>query len=76
MRAIRLIRLVKLVRSSITLRCLLDAILTALKSIGNFMIILGLLVYVYALLGMQMFAGQFKFDQDQKYDMLNGTVPR
>jgi hypothetical protein len=40
------------------------------------MVILGIFIYVFSLLGMEMFAGKFKFDKYGYYDPVNGTVPR
>ena len=42
----------------------------------NFLVLLAILVYVFALLGMKMFAGHFKFDEEGKFDKENGIVPR
>ena len=52
LRAFRLIRLIKLARSNHTLRCLLDSIAHTIIAIGNFMVILAIFIYVFALLGM------------------------
>lgn len=62
MRAFRLIRLFKLARSNHTLKCLLDSIAQTIAAIGNFLVLLAIFIYVFALLGMSMFAGSFKFD--------------
>ena len=64
LRALRLIRLIKLARSNLTLKALLDSIAQTIKAIGNFLVLLGIFVYVFALLGMSMFAGSFKFDPE------------
>jgi hypothetical protein len=38
--------------------------------------IMVLFVYIFALLGMQFFAGRLMFDSDGNLDLVNGTVPR
>lgn len=76
LRAFRLIRLIKLARSNHTLRCLLDSIAHTIVAIGNFMVILAIFIYVFALLGMQMFAGRLIFDDEMNYDPENGKTSR
>lgn len=76
LRAFRLLRLIKLARSNHTLKCLLDSIAHTIAAIINFLVLLAILVYVFALLGMKMFAGHFKFDEDGKFEKENGIVPR
>jgi hypothetical protein len=76
LRAFRLIRLFKLARSNITLRCLLDSIAYTIAAIGNFMVLLAIFIYVFALLGMEMFAGKFRFDREGNYNPIEGQVPR
>ena len=74
LRAFRLFRIFKLFRTG-NLRVLLDSIAYTMSTIGNYVILLGLFIYVYALLGMQFFAGNLKFDEDGHYSS-NGSVPR
>lgn len=74
-RSLRLLRLLKLARSNITLRSLMDSIMYTIKAIFNFMIVLSIFIYVFALLGMETFAGKFKFDDNGMFDS-NGKVPR
>lgn len=76
LRSIRLLRVIKLARSNFTLRFLLDSIAYTISSIANFTIILGIFIYVFSLLGMEIFAGKFKFDDFGVYDPDHGTVPR
>jgi len=40
------------------------------------MILLAIFIYVFTLLGMTMFAGNFKFDLEGRVDMKNGSSPR
>lgn len=74
-RSVRLVRLLKLARSNVTLRSLTDSIIYTIKAILNFMIVLAIFIYVFALLGMETFAGMFYFDKDGLYDP-KGEVPR
>lgn len=62
LRAFRLLRLIKLVRSNQTLAALVDSIVHTIAAIGNFLVLLSIFIYVFALLGMSNFAGKFKFD--------------
>lgn len=74
LRAFRLFRIFKLFRTG-NLRVLLDSIAYTMGTIGNYVILLGLFIYVYSLLGMQFFAGKLKFNEDGYYDP-NGEVAR
>ena len=40
------------------------------------MVVLAIYIYVFSLLGMEIFAGKFKFDKNGNYDLENGAVPR
>ena len=76
LRAFRLIRLIRLARSNPTLRSLLDSIALTIRAIGNFMVVLAIFIYVFSLLGMEIFAGKFKFDSNGNFDLENGSIPR
>lgn len=77
LRSLRLLRLVKLARnSSHTLKCLLDSIVVTIAQCANFLVILFLFVYVFSLLGMEIFAEWFKFNKKGMYDSEEGSVPR
>lgn len=76
LRSIRLLRLIKLVRSNYTLKCLLDAIAITMAQCANFIVILGLFIYVFSLLGMEIFAEHFKFDSLGRFQPVTGSVPR
>ena len=75
LRAFRLFRIFKIFRVG-NLRVLLDSITMTLASIGNYVVLLILFIYVYALLGMQFFAGKVKFDAEGNVDIANGTSNR
>jgi hypothetical protein len=76
LRAFRLFRLVKLIRSNYALSCLVDSILHTVGAMGNFLVLLTIVLYVFALLGMSNFSGKFKFDAEGYHDPENGEVPR
>jgi hypothetical protein len=74
LRAIRLFRIFKIFRMG-DLRVLMDSIGITILGIGNYVILLFLFMYLYTLLGMQFFAGKFKFGSNGLYDK-NGNTPR
>lgn len=60
--ALRLIRLVLVARESKSLRVLLECVAFVFDAVGNFIVLLLIFLYVYSLLGMQLFAGRLIFD--------------
>jgi hypothetical protein len=62
LRAFRLFRVFKLFKAD-NLRVLIDSILFTLGTIGNYSVLLFLFIYVYAMLGMQLFAGKLRFNE-------------
>lgn len=74
LRAFRLFRIFKIFRVG-DLRVLMDSIGLTILGMGNYTVLLTLFVYLYALLGMQFFAGKFTFNSEGLYDP-NGDVPR
>ena len=74
LRAFRLFRIFKLFRTG-NLRVLLDSIAYTMSTIGNYVLLLGLFIYVYSLLGMQFFAGKMTYDSEGFYDP-NGKLAR
>ena len=63
LRGFRLLKIFKLFRSG-DLKILVDSITFTLTTIGDYVILLMLFVYVFALLGMSFFAGRIKFDSN------------
>ena len=53
------------------LRTLLDSIIFTVTSIKDYSILLSLFIYVFALLGISIYAGVVKFDENGLYD-ING----
>ena len=75
LRAFRLFKIFRLLQVG-DLRVLLDSISFTVTTIGDYVILLMLFVYVFALLGMSLFAGNMKFDERGYCDLKNGTPPR
>ena len=62
-RGVRLLRVFKLARSWTSFRELLEKIIITLKDISNFSVLLFLFMFVYTLLGMELFAYRVAFDE-------------
>lgn len=74
LRAFRLGRIFKMFKGG-DLRNLLNSIIMTIRNIYDYTILLSLFVYVMALLGMSVFAGNVKFD-DNGEPSDTGTPPR
>ena len=75
LRAFRLFKIFKLFKVG-DLRILIDSIAFTMTTISDYVILLCLFIYVFALIGMSFFAGQIKFDENDKVDLVNGKPPR
>jgi len=75
-RGFRIIRLFKLASSWESLNMLLSTILTTIKDIRNFSVLLLVCLFTYTVLGMELFAHRIKFNREDIYDMDNGVSPR
>ncbi|XP_031732896.1 calcium channel, voltage-dependent, P/Q type, alpha 1A subunit, b isoform X8 [Anarrhichthys ocellatus] len=62
LRALRLLRIFKVTKYWAPLRNLVVSLLNSMKSIVSLLFLLFLFIVVFALLGMQLFGGQFNFD--------------
>ncbi|XP_077694299.1 voltage-dependent P/Q-type calcium channel subunit alpha-1A [Eretmochelys imbricata] len=62
LRALRLLRIFKITKYWASLRNLVVSLLNSMKSIISLLFLLFLFIVVFALLGMQLFGGQFNFD--------------
>uniref|UniRef100_A0A8C0GYX8 Voltage-dependent P/Q-type calcium channel subunit alpha n=1 Tax=Chelonoidis abingdonii TaxID=106734 RepID=A0A8C0GYX8_CHEAB len=62
LRALRLLRIFKITKYWASLRNLVVSLLNSMKSIISLLFLLFLFIVVFALLGMQLFGGQFSFD--------------
>lgn len=74
LRAFRLVRIFKIFRVG-SLRILVDCLTKTMKSIYPFVICLFLFLYIFTLMGMQFFAGQMKFDENDMPSK-TGASPR
>uniref|UniRef100_A0A8C8SR22 Voltage-dependent P/Q-type calcium channel subunit alpha n=1 Tax=Pelusios castaneus TaxID=367368 RepID=A0A8C8SR22_9SAUR len=63
LRALRLLRIFKITKYWASLRNLVVSLLNSMKSIISLLFLLFLFIVVFALLGMQLFGGQFNFDE-------------
>jgi len=61
LRAFRLLRIFKLVKSNVTLTNLIESIIYTIGNLGTFSVLLFLMIYVFTLLGMQFFAKSLNF---------------
>ena len=74
-RGFRLLRLFKLARSWTAMRDLLATMARTLADISYFSIILLLFMFIFSLLGMELFAHRLKFDSNWEPDV-DGESPR
>ncbi|EQC31370.1 hypothetical protein SDRG_10972 [Saprolegnia diclina VS20] len=72
---LRAARAIKLAYSWPSLQRLLTAIVGALHEILNFLFFLVLFIYMYALMGMELFATKYKFDARNRPSPFNATDP-
>lgn len=76
-RAFRLLRIFKLVKSWKKFQDLIVTIMRSLKDVSNFGILLCLFIFIYTLLGMELFAYKVKFDTNGNMTSDDtGTNPR
>lgn len=64
LRCFRVFRIFKLAKSWTSLQVLLTTIYETTREIGNFLVLLLLFAFIFALAGQQLFANQFRFDED------------
>lgn len=82
LRSFRLFRLFKLARKWATMQRLLQLIVTTLVDVSNFLLLVCLFIFIYAMLGIEFFANRMHFDDDgypvelTDPSFLNSTVPR
>jgi len=75
LRAFRLLRVFKLAKTWKEFQDLLKTIANTLKDISNFSILLLLFIFTYTLLGLELFAGKVKFNENDEVDLANGSPP-
>ncbi|XP_037923835.1 sodium channel protein 60E isoform X3 [Hermetia illucens] len=67
LRGLRLLRVLKLARSWTTMKVLLSIIISTIGALGNLTLILVIVIYIFAVIGMQLFSKDYtpdKFDPD------------
>ncbi|CAD7924383.1 unnamed protein product [Amoebophrya sp. A25] len=64
LKSLRLLRIIKLAKKWASFRLLLQAVIHTVMSMGNFTILLVLMMFVFALMGSLIFANKFKFHPD------------
>jgi len=74
-RAFRLLRIFKLATTWKKFKDLLLTVWKTLKDISTFTIFISLFVFIYALLGMEIFSYRCKKTPDDKIDLVNGKSP-
>ncbi|CAI2380762.1 unnamed protein product [Moneuplotes crassus] len=74
LRAFRLFRIFKVFRVG-RLRIQIDCITKTIKAILPFILLLLIFMYIFTLMGLQFFAGELKFNENEEPDP-NGTSPR
>lgn len=72
LRTFRLLRLFKLARTWKQFNHLLATMGKTLKEISAFTVVLFLFMFIYSILGMEMFAYKAKYDADGNLDLANG----
>jgi len=61
--ALRGFQVIEFSKNSQSFRFLLNCIVYTIKEIGNFIVLLAIFIYVFSLLGMEIFAGKLNFDE-------------
>ena len=67
LRAARIFRVFKMAKDWAELQKLLNTMGSTLSTIGPFILLLTIFIYIFALIGMKMFANQMHFDPDTEY---------
>jgi voltage-dependent calcium channel L type alpha-1D len=75
LRTLRVFRILKLFRIG-DLRVLIDSITYTMPIIIPYIALLVFFMYIFALVGMNFYAGKIRFDENGNVDVLNGTSPR
>ena len=75
LRTLRVFRILKLFRIG-DLRVLIDSITYTMPIILPYIALLIFFMYIFALVGMNFYAGMIRFDENGKVDVVNGTPPR
>ncbi|CAF1504754.1 unnamed protein product [Adineta ricciae] len=71
LRSLRLLRIFKVTRHWASLRNLVVSLLSSMRSIVSLLFLLFLFILIFALLGMQLFGGEFSFEQETPLQNFN-----
>jgi len=71
LRSLRLLRIFKVTRHWASLRNLVVSLLSSMRSIVSLLFLLFLFILIFALLGMQLFGGEFSFDEETPLQNFN-----
>ncbi|XP_076464769.1 sodium channel protein para-like [Babylonia areolata] len=77
LRAFRLLRVFKLAKSWPTLNMLISIVARTVSAIGNLVIVLGIVVFIFAVMGQQLFGDEYKdFANETLFPEKGGEMPR
>ncbi|XP_076442684.1 sodium channel protein para-like [Babylonia areolata] len=77
LRAFRLLRVFKLAKSWATLNMLISIVARTVSAIGNLVIVLWIVVFIFAVMGQQLFGDYYlDFRNETSYPDMGGEVPR
>lgn len=75
LRGFRLLRIFKLAKHWGQFQFILKTIRLSLKEVSTFSVLLFIFMYVYTLMGLELFAYKAKFDDNGEVDMIKGEEP-
>lgn len=76
LRCVRLLRVFKVTRYWASLRNLVVSLLNSMRSIASLLLLLGLFIIIFSLLGMQLFGGKFNFTGEDMFNATDDEKPR
>lgn len=68
-RTLRLLRVFKLIKGNVQLSLLIETIIRTVYNLTTFALLLFLMVFVFTLIGMQLFAGEIKLNPDGTFNL-------
>ena len=76
LRCVRLLRVFKVTRYWASLRNLVVSLLNSMRSIASLLLLLGLFIIIFSLLGMQLFGGKFNYQGIDMFNDFDDEKPR
>lgn len=76
LRCVRLLRVFKVTRYWTSLRNLVVSLLNSMRSIASLLLLLGLFIIIFSLLGMQLFGGKFNYSGMEMFNEYDDEKPR